>query len=228
MSYTRNEHSSFTPLVSAWTNYRWNGSDYIPEAFAADANNQYVLPSLGLEYSIDDLLVQFSTYGMTTGLHQFKLEFFKADGVTSVTATPQVVGLYIDNMLPVVKIESIKHGTTEVTACAIETIGAAPDGINFKITANDPEGNLLRYKFYANYGENQSINIHTQDYATAVPAGSDWNGVTNFTVPSSPSPWRPPITCAYSFVIAAYARTTNGYSYIGYVSYFRNLTLLLG
>jgi len=38
----------------------------------------------------------------------------------------------------------------------------------------------------------------------------------------------PPITCAYSFVIAAYARTTNGYSYIGYVSYFRNLTLLLG
>ena len=217
----------FQPLLSSWKNYRWNGSDYELETFSADANDQYPLPNPSQDFSIDDLLAQFSTYGMDTGLHSFRIEFFKANGSTSVPSAAQTLSLYIDNNLPQVKIDSIKHGANEVSACAIEKIGPAPDGITFNITAHDPEGNLRALDFRANYGENQTQPIYAENYASAVPPGADWNGVQNFPVPTNPSPWRPPQQCAYSFLIRAWARTTNGYSYIGKTSYYRTLTLLV-
>jgi len=217
----------FNPLISAWTNYQWNGSTYVPLAFTADVNHEYTLLNPALEYSIDDLLIQFSTYGLDTGLHKFKVEFFKADGITPVPSAPQVLSLYIDNNVPEVNINSIVHGGVEVSTCAIEKIGPGTDGIGFHVTAHDPEGNLASWSFGATYGDNQSTTIYSQNYDTAVPPGTDWGGVQNFAVPTTPNPWRPPVQCAYSFIVSAWARTTNGYSYIGYSSYHRNLTLLV-
>lgn len=218
---------TFHPLLSSWKNYRWDGSDYVLETFSADSNDQYPLPSPTQDFSIDDLLAQFSSYGMATGLHSFRVEFFKANGSTPVPSAAQTLSLYIDNHLPQVNIDSIQHGNNEVTACAIEKIGPAPDGITFRITAHDPEGNLRAFDLRANYGENQSTHIYSENYNSAVPAGADWNGVTDFLVPTNPSPWRPPMQCAYSFRVRAWARTTNGYGYIGSTSYFRTLTLLV-
>lgn len=219
--------ATFLPLISAWTNYRWTGANYVPISFGADVNKQYTLVNPAEEYSIDDLLIQFSTYGMDTGLHRFKVDFFKADGVTPVASAAQVLSLYIDNNVPTVNINSIKHGAVEVSACAIEQIGAGTDGLTFNVTANDAEGNLRAWSFSATYGENQSTAIYSQAYETAVPPGTNWAGVLNFAVPTVPANWRPPMQCAYSFTIQAWARTTNGYGYIGYSSYFRNLTLLV-
>ncbi|MFL5747153.1 MAG: hypothetical protein ACJ751_20920, partial [Niastella sp.] len=105
--------------------------------------------------------------------------------------------------------------------------GPGADGLTFNVTANDPEGNLLSWSFSATYGENQSVAIYSQQYETAVPPGTNWAGVLNFAVPTAPANWRPPIQCAYSFIVQAYARTTNGYGYIGYTNYHRNLTLLV-
>jgi len=218
---------AYLPLVSAWTNYLSLGGNYIPTAFSADANKQYPLRNPMEEFSIDDLLIQFNTMGMDAGIHRFKVEFFKADGVTVVPSAAQVLALYIDNNLPIVNINSIKHGAVEVAACAIETIGAGTDGLTFHVTANDPEGNLRAWSLSATYGENQSAPIYSQAYETAVPPGTNWAGVLNFAVPTTPANWRPPLQCAYSFIVNAYARTTNGYSYIGHSTYFRNLTLLL-
>ncbi len=174
--------ATFLPLVSAWTNYRWTGVNYVPVSFSANASKQYTLTNPAEEYSIDDLLIQFSTYGMDTGIHRFKVEFFKADGVTPVASAAQVLSLYIDNNVPVVNINSIKHGATEVTACAIEQIGEGTDGLTFNVTANDPEGNLRSWSFSATYGENQSVAIYNQAYESAVPPGTNWAGVQNFAV----------------------------------------------
>jgi hypothetical protein len=218
---------TFLPLISAWTNYLKSGMSYIPVGFSADANKEYPLVDPALEYSIDDLLIQFNTLGLDAGIHRFKVEFFQADGVTVVPSAAQVLSLYIDNNLPIVDINSIKHGAVEVTACAIEKIGAGTDGITFNVTANDPEGNLRAWSLSATYGDNQSVNIYSQAYETAVPPGNNWAGVLNFAVPTTPANWRPPVQCAYSFIVQAYARTTNGYSYIGSSNYHRNLTLLV-
>ena len=88
-------------------------------------------------------------------------------------------------------------------------------------------GNLRAFDLRAEYGENQAQSLYRQDYGDAVAPGADWSGVQDFAVPTNPNPWRPPIQCAYAFRVRAWARTTNGYDYIGSVSYHRTLTLLL-
>ncbi|WP_026947470.1 hypothetical protein [Algoriphagus marincola] len=206
-------------LLSNWSNYRWNGSSYVLQTFSASALGYYQLANPAIDYSIDDLLIQFPTIALLPGIHKITVIFYKGRTV----AATDTVNIYIDNHLPGVNIESIKHGRSEVSACAIETIGPAPDGLNFRITAHDPQGNLRAIQFRATYGENQATGIFSESYGLSK---GNWAGHTNLLIPSSGN-WRPPQTCAYSFVLTAWARTTNGYGYIGHNSTHRNLTLLL-
>jgi hypothetical protein len=194
------------------------------ESFAPSSLGFYELANPGNDYSIDDLLIQFPTTALLPGLYQVKVTFYKRVGPIDIPDATQTLGLFIDNHVPAVNIDSIKHGSSEVSACAIESIGAAPDGLKFKITANDPEGNLLAVNFYATYGAGLSVGIHSESYT---PALGLWTGFIEKTIPASAN-WRPPQSCAYSFVIGVSARTTNGYGYIGHNSTHRNLTLLLG
>ncbi|OOG77904.1 hypothetical protein [Algoriphagus sp. A40] len=211
-------------LISNWSNYRWNGSTYVLESFAASALGFYELANPGNDYSIDDLLIQFPTSALLPGLYQISVTFYKRILNVDVPNATQTIGLFIDNHLPAVNIDSIKHGANEVSACAIETIGAAPDGLKFNITGHDPEGNLLQVGFTATYGSGLSTGIYSETYD---PSKGNWQGFTAKTIPETGN-WRPPQSCAYSFIITAWARTTNGYGYIGYNSTHRNLTLLLG
>lgn len=210
-------------LISNWSNYRWTGSTYALESFAPSSLGFYELANPAIDYSIDDLLIQFPTSALLPGLYQIKVTFYQRVGPLDVPRDNQTIGLFIDNHVPAVNIDSIKHGSSEVSACAIEMIGAAPDGLKFKITGHDLEGNLRAVNFYATYGAGLSASIHSESYA---PAMGLWQGFSAKTIPASGN-WRPPQSCAYSFVIIAYARTTNGYGYIGHNSTHRNLTLLL-
>lgn len=214
---------AFAKLISNWSNYRWTGSTYALESFAASAYGYYQMANPATDYSIDDLLVQFPTTALLPGLYKIKVTFFVGSSTTTVAAV-QELRLFIDNHLPSTRIESVKHGSNEVSACAIETIGAAPDGVSFRITANDPEGNLRSVNFYATYGDGLSTSVYTENYT---PAKGNWAGFVNKLVPASGN-WRPPQSCAYSFVLSVYARTTNGYAWVGQNSTHRNLTLLVG
>jgi hypothetical protein len=214
---------TFSRLVSNWSNYRWNGSTYLLESFAPSAMGFYELPNIRSDYSIDDLLIQFPTKALLPGLYQIKVTFYKRVRFVDQPQDSQTIKLFIDNHVPATIIESIRHGSSEVSACAIETIGAAPDGLNFRITADDPEGNLRGVNFYATYGEGQSIRIFNESH-TSHPG--NWGGFANRSVPSTGN-WRPPQSCAYSFVLEATARTTDGYRWVGQNHTHRNLTLLL-
>ncbi|WP_339753264.1 hypothetical protein [Algoriphagus aquimarinus] len=214
---------SFAKLISNWSNYRWTGSTYALESFAASANGYYQMANPGTDYSIDDLLIQFPTTALLPGLYRIQVTFFVGSSTTDIAAI-QELRLFIDNHVPSTIIESVKHGSNEVSACAIETIGAAPDGLNFRITANDPEGNLRGVSFYATYGAGLSTPIYAENY---LPAKGDWEGFVNKLIPESGN-WRPPQSCAYSFVLSVSARTTNGYSWVGQNNTHRNLTLLVG
>lgn len=211
----------FTKLISNWSNYKWDRSTYALESFAASPDGYYLLADPADDYSIDDLLIQFPTSGLLSGLYRFKVTFFEGNSTRSHGS--QVIQLYIDNHLPSVIIESVRHGSSEVSACAIETVGAAPDGINFKLTAHDPEGNLREVSFYATYGDGLSQSIYSKEYSSTM---LNWAGFTNKSIPESGN-WRPPQSCAYSFVLLAKARTTDGYRWRGQISTHRNLTLLV-
>ncbi|TXE02686.1 hypothetical protein [Algoriphagus aquimarinus] len=214
---------SFAKLISNWSNYRWTGSTYALESFAASAYGYYQMANPGTDYSIDDLLIQFPTTALLPGLYRIQVTFFVGSSTTDIAAI-QELRLFIDNHVPSTIIESVKHGSIEVSACAIETIGAAPDGLNFRITANDPEGNLRGVSFYATYGAGLSASIFSESYTLAK---GNWEGFVNKLIPESGN-WRPPQSCAYSFVLSVSARTTNGYSWVGQNSTHRNLTLLIG
>ncbi|MDG1276027.1 MAG: hypothetical protein P8O16_02020 [Algoriphagus sp.] len=215
--------ASFSRLISNWSNYRWNGSTYLLESFSASSLGFYELPNPTSDYSIDDLLIQFPTTALLPGLYQIKVTFYKRVGFIDQPQDSQTIRLLIDNHLPSTIIESIRHGSNEVSACAIENIGAAPDGLNFRLTANDPEGNLRAVSFYATYGDNQSATIFNETYT---PSMGNWQGFVNRSIPPTGN-WRPPQSCAYSFVLVAWARTTNGYNWVGKNPTHRNLTLLL-
>jgi len=215
--------ASFSRLVSSWSNYRWNGSTYLLESFAPSSLGFYELSNPAVDYSIDDLLIQFPTTALLPGLYEVKVTFYQRIGFSDVALESQTLQLFIDNHVPATIIESIRHGSTEVSACAIENIGVAPDGLNFRISANDPEGNLRGVSFYATYGEGQSVGVFSENYS---PTMGNWEGFVNRSVPPTGN-WRPPQSCAYSFILVATARTTNGYGWVGRNQTHRNLTLLL-
>jgi hypothetical protein len=73
------------------------------------------------------------------------------------------------------------------------------------------------------YGEGQSVGVFSESYILSM---GNWAGFVNRSIPSTGS-WRPPQSCAKSFVLVALARTTNGYNWIGNNQKHRNLTLLL-
>ena len=150
---------AFTPFRLIWSNYHWNGTTYILEAYGPDASDNYVLTDPSQEYALKNLLLQWNSVGATPGLHQFQASFFQANGVTPVASTPQTVSLMVDNNQADVQIVNILHNGNPVPACAIETMLNNTDGLQFRITANDVEGHLQSYSLNAYYGDNQSATI---------------------------------------------------------------------
>jgi len=213
--------STFEDLISSWNNYRWNGTDHVLETFSASSSGFYHLANPSKDYSIDDLLIQFPTGFLPAGKATLRIQFYDTDGTGSSRDDSEQLDIYIDNHLPAAVIEKVLHNGAEVDACAIENIGPEPDGLRFRLTAHDPEGNLRGVSFRATYGENQTTGIYSEGYSTSK---GNWKGFEDKLLPNT---WRPPVTCAYSFVLTATARTTNGYGYIGRSTYHKNLTLLL-
>jgi hypothetical protein len=216
---------SFTNLRQSWANYHWNGSTYILEPFGADASDNYMLTNPSEEYSLKNLLMNWKSVGETPGIHQFQTQFLRADGTTVVASTPQIVSLMVDNNQAEVQINSILHNGNPVPACAIETMIDNSDGLRFRITANDAEGHLQGYSLTAHWGDNLSAPIFSDSYAAHPdPLNHLWSGVVNTEVPAAE--WVPPDKCAYQFTVVATPRVTNGYAWLGGVSFSRHVTII--
>ncbi|MBW4510622.1 MAG: hypothetical protein KME64_29515 [Scytonematopsis contorta HA4267-MV1] len=216
--------SEFSSVRQTWSNYRWGGTNYVLEYFGPDAQQNYPLLNPADDYSIDDLLLQWNSVGVSAGVHQFKVQFFQADGVTIVPSTEQFLNLRIDNNLPRVEIANILYNGNPIPVCAIQRLSSSSDGIQFNITVNDPEGNLGSYELRAYYGDGWSSYITGDSYTNHQNPSRQWQGVNNSLVPSGK--WIPPVTCAYQFRLSASPRVTNGYSYIGYVEATKHITLI--
>ena len=213
---------AFQPLESGWKNYQWNGTEYILRSFSMHADFYYMV-NPAIDYSIDDLLMGLNTRMLNTGQHQFKVEFYTYTNVP-VATPPQVLTLFIDNNVPEVSINSIKHGANEVGACGIVTMANAADGLSFDYNAFDTEGNLGRYVLRALWGDNEKATIDSQAYDESA-MGTSWVGQNNIIAPSS-GVWVPPIQCAYTFEASVYARTTNGYGWVGSNRAHRSITVM--
>lgn len=213
---------AFQPLESGWKNYRWNGTDYVLQSFSMHAGFYYMV-NPAVDYSIDDLLMGLDTRTLNTGLHQFKVEFFTHTNIP-VASPPQVLTLYIDNNVPEVSVNSIKHGNAEIGACGIVTMANSTDGLVFDYSAFDTEGNLRTYALRALWGDNQSAGIDSKTYDESV-MGATWAGQHNIIAPGS-GVWVPPDQCAYTFEAWVHARTTNGYGWVGSNRAHKSITVM--
>ncbi len=146
------------------------------------------------------------------------MAFLTAGGVP-VPAPSQILALYIDNNVPQVKINSIMHGVAVVPTCVVVKMTNPADGVTVNYDAVNAEDNLLSYLLSAAWGDGAAAGIESVTHAIAM--GSIWNGVTN----KNSALFVPSVTCAHVFIVAAWARTTNGYGRIGCNSASRFITI---
>ena len=145
------------------------------EASSPDSSNFYKMPSAGVDYSIDDLLFQFDSTKLNTGLQQFKVKFYNNAGTeVGATSPEQVLTMYIDNNVPEVSINSVKYKNAEIGACGIVNLQNPTDKIDVNFEAFDTEGNLLDYSLTARWGEGDSENIVYQSYNLTTPPATWW------------------------------------------------------
>ncbi|MEN8116928.1 MAG: hypothetical protein ABFS16_08120 [Bacteroidota bacterium] len=215
--------SAWQPLLSSWSNYRWTGTTYALEMTTFDSHDTYPLPNPAVDYSIDDLLIQFNSRNLENGLHEFTIKLYRNDGVTQVNVPAQILRLYIDNSVPQVAINSIKHKGVKVGTCAIVNLDSPTDGVVIDYGASDPEGNLRLYRLSAEWGDGNSKLIDYKNYEASM--GNVWMGNTGIIAPGG-GVFTPVKTCAHAFCVRAWARTTNGYSYVGYNVYRQFVTLI--
>jgi hypothetical protein len=222
--------ATFAPILQAWSNFEIVGPLDVWQSFGPDASGYYTFVNPALPYTIQNLLFQWTTSAEPDGVHQFEVIFYTATNVAVPLPPPvltQIMTLALDNQAATVDLINILHGGTVVPACAIVNLSSATDGVQLQFEAYDPEGDLLNMVLTAEWGHGSSATIYSDSYAAHASPSHIWQGVTSLTEPASPAVWVPPVTCAYLFQIAAYTRSTNGYSYpIVYASDFQTVTLI--
>jgi hypothetical protein len=211
---------AFTDFITAWYNYKWSipAGDYVLTSYGPDAGNYYQLQDPAVDYSIHDLLFQFDSGQLSQGIHQFQVEFYNSIKAP-IPVPAQTLTLNIDNTVPNVKINSIKHGGAIVNACEMVNMTSPTDGIVVNFDAYDPENNVYSYEVLAVWGEGTPATLASDTYNLAK---GDWAGVQNQNTPL----WVPIKTCAHSIDVNAYSRTTNGYGYIRYNTVRRYITII--
>jgi len=204
-------------MFQVWGVYHLVNGQWHYEHVTPDDEGCYQFIDFSETYSIDALLFQWNTTGVTSGTHEVKFEFLD-DTDTVVTGYTQKFNLMIDNNLPNVDIVDIQYKDTSntwksVQPCDILNIKPGPDMLQISYVANDAAGDLKDYGLTAWYGHDQAVDIIPDTTpANGHGVGDDKNPATVTAGPNFP-----PQTCAYEFRLWAYANVTDGCDWIGYV-----------
>ena len=209
--------------------------------------NRYAIPAeyplLATRWWPPFLMMQWPSGA--NGMYTFSVEIWKltppatwTDLTPALPALKNKLTVKIDNDPPIVDLTKIRNHTTgtELDTCAVVSTPPFPPPtppgpltLDFKLTANDPNGHLLSYGVTAYFG-------HNSPPATAVPADSYashvnadglhlWKGpAPNLIAP--PAGWTPPCNCAYTFFLDVWKRTIDGYSYLLHGQSHQSITIM--
>lgn len=228
----------YTRLKQTWTNFKFNGSTWVPNAIGPDADDAYPVPPPWELWYLPNLLISWQTApAFADGTYNLRLQLLNASGIVLASPPGNSLNLFVDNTPPTAVINNMTYNGTNVCECGIVTQGACfvPPllfrGFRFDLTVNDPWGALSSYALTYTYGNNQSGAILSDAYVpnhVNQDGPNRWYGITNSVAPLFP-PWCAPQSCAYTFFLSAQSRVQNGYGLVfPYTDYKKSLTILVG
>ncbi len=233
-----------THLRQTWTNFKWNGSSWLPQAIGPDSGDAYDIPSIFELWYNPNQILGWHTPSTGDGTYRLSLELLNSWGGVIPIASGNSLTLRVVNTPPTVTLNKVQYDGHDICECGIVTQGDAPKGFSFDISVNDPNGALNSFWLYGTYGHGHSTDmIYTDTYTSGgvsmgVPflvnhinadGPKQWDGVTALTTPLAGREWRATKSCAYSFILGASSRVQDGYSVLwSNVTDFQNLTILLG
>jgi hypothetical protein len=227
----------YTRLRQTWTNFKYDGTTWVPNAIGPDASDSYPIPTPWEIWYLPNLLISWQTAAATfgDGTYTLRLELLNGSGTLLGSPPGNSLKLFVVNTAPSVAINDMTYNGASICECGIVTQGDFPRGFRFDISVIDPNGALNAYALGGTYGNNLSVPTITSDTYAPSHINQDgpksWNGVTNIVVPSGflVFPWRASRSCAYTFILSASSRVQNGYGLIfPFIGYDKSLTILLG
>ncbi len=216
----------------SWSDYRWNGSQFVLETMNPDSTGYYTVRIPGVIWYNHWLGYRLDTSGLTNGMHTITVSLYKKNKgfINSYS-----LNVMIDNRWPTARIDKIYHDGHDVSTCAIVdgSDGSFSDTFTFCITAYDNEGHLLSWRLDALWGDNKSKFIASGSYTPASPP--IWYGTACPPDPEVPSPaWDAcvigdptSVQCAHTFYLSVWDRTIDGYNHIHWSGFHKSITIML-
>jgi hypothetical protein len=233
-----------TRLRETWTNFKWNGLTWVPQAIGPDSNDAYDIPSIFELWYNPNQILGWHTQSKPDGTYRLSIELLNSWGAVLPSPSGNSLTLRIVNTPPSVALNKVQYDGHDICECGIVTQGSAPKGFSFDISVTDTNGALSSLWLYGTYGHGHSTDIIYSDSYTSggVSMGipffvnhinadgpRQWDGISDLTVPLASREWRAGKSCAYSFILGASSRVQDGYGLLwSNVTDFQNLTILLG
>ncbi len=235
---------AFTRMRETWTNFKWNGLTWLPQAIGPDSNDAYGIPSFFELWYNPNQILGWQTQASDNGTYRLKLELLNGLGAVLPSPAGNLMTLRLVNTPPSVALNKVQYDGNDICECGIVTQGSAPKGFSFDISVTDTNGALSGLWLYGTYGHGHATDtLYSDSYTSGgVSMGipffvnhinadgpKQWDGFSALSVPLAGREWRASKSCAYSFILGASSRVQNGYGLLwSDVQDFQNLTILLG
>lgn len=204
-----------------WTNYKWNGSTFVPQTVAPVAAGYYKVPSASELWAIPDLGFALDTKKLTNDRQLVYVLLFNGSG-TFIPTAYGLVAMRIDNNGPKMDIEEVWHDGAKLDECALIVSGTP--NLSFVFTAKDDEGHLLNYRLVDRWGGFTSALVAEDHYIGVHDSSTTWPGVSHHTVNYTLTN----TACSHSFQLDGWANTYNGYNKIHYRYDLEHIAIYLG
>jgi hypothetical protein len=186
------------------------------------------------------LQIHTAIYQAEAGSAEFRIEGYDATG-EKVPGAEDTIKLYIDNTWSKGDIDYVKLGTEDPGECALFELPTAGEPLTVRYRVTDPEGFMKSYALNVYRGSNTfvpTVNSATSSPVTAsyqsvwpyrfggtLDETLDPTGYVEISLEPTASSWLPSGVdfCAFSFVLSALDRKTNGYGTPGNRTLWREL-----
>lgn len=206
---------AWTPIADPLYNREWDDTTHtwVSTVLGPDpVTGRYTNVDIKPEYDWHEHALKFTWYtpNVSNGYYALRITGYKLDGTTAVGPYLMPV-VRVDNSKPDVALDILSPAVSE---CGYMTLGATRK-IQFKVTANDPEGHMYSYGISCSRGK------HPQPAGLSIGVGRPdpdlhWAGVSNtpvdFTVDTLPAALAACPSVAYNAELHVYGASTDCYS----------------